>query len=147
VKRTALLFVALVMAASVGCTGELIPIDPVSDTGGVGGGGGGADADVGGGGGALARQYFDDNVEPLLVVTRPKGACTVCHQGATPGDGPDFLGLTAADHYDSLMADSRIVGSDPSLSLLVIKGDHTGDAFDASEISTIDQWILMESGQ
>jgi hypothetical protein len=144
VKYLGHLALALLLAAATGCVGELIPIEPGPGPGGgpdAGGGGGG------GGGDALARQYFDDNVQPLLVLARPKGACSVCHEGANIADGPDFMGASPATNYDSLVSDTRLVGGDPAASLLVIKGDHSGDAFEPAEVSTINEWILMESEQ
>ncbi|RMH40888.1 MAG: hypothetical protein D6689_12585 [Deltaproteobacteria bacterium] len=134
----------LVAAGAVGmvaCVGELTPVDPA--TGGPGGG-----PDAGRGGGATeARDYFDTEVQPLLALPRPKGACTVCHQGVDPGNGPDFLGADAAANYDALTANPRLVSGDPATSLLVTKGEHAGDAFAPAEISIINEWILMEAGR
>jgi hypothetical protein len=132
------LLVAIALCA--GCVGELVPREP---------GSGGADAGTGGGAdGAVgtARVYFDDNVAGLLTRARPLGPCSMCHQGTNIVDGPDFLGASASTHYTQLKADPRIVRpGDPDLSLLVVKGAHTGDAFPAEEAALIRAWIEMES--
>lgn len=147
------LLVALVLAATTGCTGELIPLEP--DPVGAGddrsgddsGGASSPDAGAGAADETIARSYFDDTVQPLLALARPRGSCASCHEGAEPGNGPDFMGLVPADNYDALLGDARLVSDSPSTSLLVIKGAHAGDAFEPAEISAINEWILMESEQ
>jgi hypothetical protein len=139
-------FVFAAVLAAAGCTGELIPIEPgpgpdPDPTPGV---------DAGGGEDPLARAYFDSNVQPLFVLARPLGTCVSCHQTDTLDTalpGPLFLGANTAANYDALMINPRVVSTDPATSLLVTRGLHDGDAFQAGEISTINEWILMEAGQ
>ncbi len=134
----------LVVAALglIGCTGELVPLDPQPSPDPDAGPDPAADA-----GAPVARAFFDTNVQPLFIVVRPLGACTGCHQGVDPVNGPDFLGATPLDNYDTLSGDQRLMTDDPATSLLVNKGLHTGDAFAPTEISTINQWILLEAAQ
>lgn len=130
--------------ALIGCTGELIPLDPQP------GPGPDADPDPGADAGSAdpaARTFFDTNVQPLFILVRPLGACTGCHQDLDPINGPDFLGTTPLDNYDMLIGDQRLMTGDPATSLLVTKGLHSGDAFTPIEISTINQWILLEAAQ
>jgi len=128
----------------IGCTGELIPLDPQPPVGADAGVNPGADA---GGGDPVARAFYDDNVAPLFVVTRPLGACIACHQNVDPIDGPDFLGTAPLQSYDLLVANTRLISDNPATSLLVVKGLHTGDAFAPAELSTINQWIMLEAAQ
>lgn len=132
--------------AAAGCVGQLTENDPPDNTA--------ADA---GTGNSAAKMFFDTNVDPLFSAARPKGACSVCHQGTNAADGPDFLGATTADNYATLKADTRLVSTSPTTSVLLLKGDHTGDALctgvntpytgcTADEVSLISQWITMEAG-
>lgn len=134
----------LVVAALglIGCTGELVPLDRQPDPD--------PDPDPAADAGSAdpaARIFFDTNVQPLLVLVRPLGACVGCHQNIDPVDGPDFLGSTPLETYDLLVGNQRLISTDPATSLLVIKGLHNGDAFAPTEISTINQWILLEAAQ
>lgn len=142
---------SLVLGAGA-CVGSLETTDPIGS-----GGGPGAGPDGGtGGGGAAAKTFFDTNIEPLLTEARPKGSCASCHEGNDTANGPDFLGLTAADNYTQLIGSARLINTGtPASSLLVTKGDHTGDAFCTAagvpyatctqdEVSLITQWIGME---
>lgn len=142
-------FLALAFALSLtaaGCVGQLTEDDPPDNTT--------PDATTGG---TAARMFFDNNVQPLFGLGRPKGACTVCHQGANAVDGPDFLGASAADNYATLKADTRLVSATAANSVLITRGDHNGNAFctgvntpyagcTADEIAVITQWIEMEAG-
>ncbi len=136
----------IVLAASIGCVGELVEDDPTP--------GGTADA---GQVNMAARMFFDQNVQPMFGIARPKLACTVCHEGAEPANGPDFLGATPAVNYATLKADTRLVGTTAAASVLITRGDHSGDAFctgvnvpyagcTVDEVGLITQWINLEAG-
>jgi hypothetical protein len=145
----ALLF-SLILAGAA-CVGELETIDP-DDTG---GGTGGAGPDAGAGSGLTAKEYYDQNVAPMMTVSRPKGTCANCHVGTDPINGPDFFGTTMAEAYDTLVANTRLVNSaTPAASVLITRGDHTGDAFcdgiaspyagcTEDEITIITNWINL----
>lgn len=135
------------IGGAVGCVGELVENDPNPVTG----------ADAGGGNNAAARMFFDTNIQSMFSATRPKGACTLCHQNTVIGDGPDFLGTSAAENYTTLANDARLVTSSPATSVLLLRGDHLGDAFctgigtpyaacASDEVSLITQWINLEAG-
>lgn len=136
--------------ALVGCVGELEPQDP-------GGFGipGGPDATPPGVN-SPAHEYYDVNVAPILLQARPKGSCVLCHQGINLADGPDFLGVTAAANYSSLVSNTRLIGATPALSYFVTRGDHNGNAFctgldtpyvgcGADEVTLVNTWIMMEA--
>jgi hypothetical protein len=149
---TLILALGLTLAA---CSGELTITSP-GPGGGIGGGGG-ADAGTGGGGDdTQSRAVFASDVQPLLIASRPKGACATCHQGQNPGDGPDFLGTTAAANFDTLVADPGLIGGTAAGSGLLNRGDHTGNAFCTGsgtpyagcvvdEVSIISNWITIQN--
>ncbi len=141
-RRRGIAIVALALSTALAgaCTGELIPTEP--------GGGGvvtpGVDAGGGGPVNQAAKAYYDQNVGPLMISTRPLGTCAGCHQGADPANVLFFLGSNAAENYDTLLTKPRIVSPGiPAQSLLVTRGAHTGDAFEAAEIEIINEWINM----
>jgi len=140
--RSLLLVLALV---TTGCVGELTVSDPPA---------GNVDA---GTVNMAARQFFDLNVLPLMSAARPKQACAVCHQGVDAANGPDFLGAGVTNNYDMLVGNTRLVGTTAATSVLLTRGDHTGDAWctgvnvpyagcAADEIGLITQWINLEAG-
>ncbi len=150
-RKQLLLFVCTIAtAALVGCVGELETLE--------GGGGGGGGADAGGGGNSAAAQtYYTNNVRPLLIAARPKGACSACHEGIDAANGRDFMGATLTDNYATLAADTRLVNGSPATSLLISRGDHTGDAFCTgpgtpyaacadNEVATVTTWISLVVG-
>jgi hypothetical protein len=141
-----LLSAALCAWLAASCTGEYVVVDP----------GGGAD-----GGGepdpAASRTMFDSEMEPLFARPRPKGACVGCHQGTDAVNGPDFLGPDATSHFETLRANTNLVGLAPELSLLYTKPDHTGNTWcrgtdspyagcTADETATVAAWINLEKG-
>jgi hypothetical protein len=99
---------------------------------------------------------FNSQIDGLFSATRPKGACVVCHQNASPVD-PDFLGTSPTTHYDTLIADTAMIGPTPENSILYTKGDHpTGNAFctgadtpyagcTTDEMSLLAEWIALEA--
>ena len=103
---------------------------------------GGADA---GAQGATGSEFFRINVLPLLSAPRPKGACALCHQGADPVNGPDFLGANAGTNYTTLLASPNVVGTTPGTSSLYTRGAHTGDAFTPTELALVGEWIELEN--
>jgi mono/diheme cytochrome c family protein len=88
--------------------------------------------------------YFQVNILPILSTPRPKGACAICHQGANPADGPDFLGPNAETNYATLLASPGLVGDTSSSSSLYTRGNHDGDAFLLTEYEMIAMWISLE---
>lgn len=133
---------------AIGCVGELTPVE------GGGGGGGGGGADAGGGDLAAAQTFYTQNIQPMMTAARPKGACTLCHEGVNAADGPDFLGASPASHFLTLINGSRLITGDPATSVFVIRGDHTGDAFCTGlgtpyqqcledEVSIVNQFIRL----
>jgi len=150
--RLSPLVLAALLGLAAGCVGELTPLE-ADDTG---GGGGGPDAGSSGVGSAAGRQFFAANLEPMWIASRPKGVCAGCHQGTNAVDGPDFLGATTTTHYDTLVVNSLLVGTTPENSVLIIKGDHEGNAFctgtdtpyagcTSDEQTLVQQWILLEA--
>jgi hypothetical protein len=138
----------LAVLAAFACTGEFVSAQPDADGGGA--------RDAGGAGSAAGRRYFEAKVQPLLVVVRPKGTCAFCHQQGLGGTGPFFLGATAASAYDALINNRRLVGATAAASLLVTRGDHTGDAFctgagvpyaacATDEVELLEAWIALEA--
>ncbi len=132
-----------------GCTGSYEVVDE--------GGGGGVGADGGGDPDEASRAMFEANMEPLLNRPRPKGACIGCHQGADAANGPDFLGPDAASHFDTLHANTRVVGASPQTSILYNKPDHMGNTWcrgandpyagcTEDETAAVGDWINLENG-
>lgn len=152
---------ALVLATScavlaAACTqqapgGPLVPGGGGAGAGGSGPGSGagagptsgaGAGSTTSSGGGTDPQAFFDANVKPILAQ-----ACASCHAD-NPNDatgGPDFLGLTEADYYESLLAESRFVNSAPETSYLLTKGLHTGPAFSATQYDVVLEWLELEA--
>jgi mono/diheme cytochrome c family protein len=144
------LSLAVCATLAMGCVGELEPQDP-----GAFGIPGGPDATPPGVA-SPAHAYYDTNVAPLMIITRPKGSCASCHQGVSPADGPDFLGNTPSANYSNLVTNTRLVGATPAVSILVTKGDHNGNAYctgvgvpygacTADEVTILNTWIMMEA--
>jgi hypothetical protein len=80
---------------------------------------------------------FVTTVQPLL-----SGRCASCHEDAARA--PAFL--DPADYYTSVLTfDGLVVPGDPGSSMLLTKGDHAGRFWDASEASTVLQWIEAEA--
>jgi hypothetical protein len=140
-----LLSAALCAWLVTSCTGELV-VDP----GTADGGGGEPDP-------AASRTMFDSEIEPLLAKPRPKGACIGCHQGTDAVNGPDFLGPDGASHFDTLVANTNLVGVAPEVSLLYTKPDHMGNTWcrgagvpyagcTADETATVAAWINLQNG-
>ena len=135
------------IVGTLGCVGELEPLDPAA-----GPGGGGPDAAVTN---AAAKTYYETNIAPLMTSARPKGTCASCHSGSDPINGPDFLGVTAASGYDMLISNTRLVNPDsPATSVLLTRGDHSGDAWctgagtpyaqcNTDEVGLITQWMSI----
>lgn len=112
-----------------------------------------------------ARIAFERDVEPLLTMTRPKGACIICHSGTTcpTGGGSCFLGDDPLNHYGSLI-NAQAVGNGtplitelPATSRFLQRGDHNGNAFctgpgtpyaacTQNEVQLISDWINLEAG-
>ena len=128
--------------AMIGCVGEL---ETLEGSGGGGGGGGGG-VDAGGTTNAAAQTYYTNNVRPLLIAARPKGACNVCHEGANLADGPDFMGAASGENYAALVGNTRMVSGDPATSQLILRGDHSGDAFCTGAGAPYAQCIENEVG-
>ena len=136
-RLTTKLIAALALVWASACTGEfelengsdLSPTTPRTPDAGISGDG---------------ATYFQLNILPMLSSPCPKGACAICHQGANPGDGPDFLGPNAETNYATLLATPGVVGTTPTTSSLFTRGAHAGDAFLPDELTKISLWIGME---
>jgi mono/diheme cytochrome c family protein len=72
---------------------------------------------------AAAKAQFEAEVKGLIEVQ-----CAACHAGASPANGPDFLGPSMDSAYAALKNDVRMLGGSPEEALLVIKGPHAGPA-------------------
>jgi hypothetical protein len=154
------------------CTGELTGPAPAETRSGDAGDPHAAPGDAGGRTDAMPGPFdaatptdasaagllFAAEIDPLLDAARPRGACTSCHEGGDPSDGPDFLGPDAAGHRAALLAQPRIVGDRPETSLLFTRGDHAGDAWctgpdapyagcDRDEAAAVADWITAEASQ
>jgi hypothetical protein len=69
------------------------------------------------------------------------GACKACHGAAqTGGIGPTFM-YPNPDILTAVLAYPNLIGSTPSGSLILIKGNHEGPAFTPDQQTTISQWI------
>ena len=77
------------------------------------------------------------------------------HQGTDPVNGPYFLGTSTAMNYSTLSTDARLVTGSAVTSVLLMRGDHTGDAFcqgvgvpyvacTIDEVNLVTQWITLE---
>ena len=125
---------AAALAGSTACVGSLDTQAPGGDDDSVAGGpdGGGVPA-------SLARQTFETQVEPILLAS-----CSTCHADNNAIDGPDYLGTGPDTYYDSLTSDMRLIGSSPSNSMLLLKGEHTGPAFTSAQATVVAGWIQQE---
>lgn len=103
-----------------------------------------------------AKQFFDSSIVPLLASARPKGACALCHQGTNVSNGPIFMGESSAENYSAMTGDVSLVGSSPTNSSLLTRGDHSGNAFctgagvpysqcTQDESALISEWITMQN--
>src|SRR6478672_9845969 len=71
-----------------------------------------------GGGSSEARQYFDENIEPIF-----EGTCADCHaNGDDPHGAPDFLGSSPETYYDTITSNPILVTCDVQNSMLLLKG-------------------------
>jgi mono/diheme cytochrome c family protein len=149
VRRTRLSILgALAAVGMAACTGEFVTAEPGVDAG--------AAVDAGAVGSVAGRAFFAANVAPLLALDRPKGSCAFCHQQGLGGTGPFFLGAAPDEHYAALVSNPRLVGATPEESLLVTRGDHTGNAFctgagapyaacGTDELAVLGEWIAIEA--
>lgn len=90
---------------------------------------------------AAEGKIFESNIKPIL-----KAKCTSCHMGLDPVNGPDFFGPDEAGMRDKLVANSSLIGSSADNSLLVLKGQHKGPAFNQDEALKVSQWIVVRAG-
>ena len=87
-----------------------------------------------------ARAVFDANVKGVLDTK-----CGSCHETGNAAGFPDILGAGPDAYYNKLTGDPRMVSAIPENSLLVVKGEHAGPAFSASEAQVVTQWLLAEA--
>src|SRR5205807_1305000 len=80
------------------------------------------------------------NVLPTL-----RDNCSSCHAGVGPTSGPTYLGKDTSTYYGQLVADPRFVNNQPSRSLLVTKGPHTGPALTAAQGTAVEGWLTQEN--
>ncbi|HTM21266.1 MAG TPA: hypothetical protein VL172_12185 [Kofleriaceae bacterium] len=150
-RLPALILLAGLLAPAAACVGQLEPIGATDDD--TGGG-----PDGGGVGSAAGRQFFTANIEPMVSLARPKGACVGCHQGTDTVNGPDFLGPSTTTHYDTLVVDGGLMGTSPATSLFCNKGDHTGNALctgagtpyaecTTDEVTKCGEWVMIEAAR
>ena len=142
------------------CTGEFV----IEEGSGGRGGAGGAGADAGYAAAAdaqaveniAARQYFESYVQPILLGVRPKGSCSLCHQGTNTANGPIFMGVGQTENYYSLISDALLIGTSAASSSLLTKGDHAGNSFcsgvgvpynqcDTDEFAVLSDWIRLQN--
>ncbi|MSP61517.1 MAG: hypothetical protein EXR72_14495 [Myxococcales bacterium] len=84
-----------------------------------------------------ARAKFDAQVKPLL-----NQRCAPCH-GKEGGLGPAFL---KPNTYDSVVAWPKLITRDPTHSLLVTKGAHSGASwFAPGELLILLDWLSVEA--
>lgn len=132
-REIALLCVAtLAVTAIAGC--ELATIRPP----------GSGDA---GPGNVNPRDFFDDEVEPILV-----SECSSCHEGAG-SMGPEFLAI--GGYYASVttwtndMSEPLFVPGEPTMSNLITYvegGSHRGGPYNDGSRQTVERWINLEGG-
>lgn len=90
------------------------------------------------------ERYFNENVKPAFELS-----CAGCH--ATPDDhyaAPDFLGTTADEYYDNLVARPDFVSCDVDNSILLLKGadpNHSGVALAPGDAPKVHTWLEMEA--
>jgi hypothetical protein len=151
--RLSTLVLTALLGLAAGCVGELTPIGAADDDDDVGGPDAGDDV-----GSAAGRQFYNANIAPMMIKLRPKGTCVSCHQGTDAINGPDFLGETSADNYDTLVVNTRLVAATPATSVFCTKPDHNGNALctgagvpyaecTEDEVTKAGQWIMLEAGQ
>ena|GEM_PF-3058770 len=147
--------IAFALAGLVGCVGTLTDQQDSSSAGAPDAGTSNPQTE--------ARIAFERDIEPMVTMTRPKGACIICHSGTTcpSGGGNCFLGDDPLNHYGSLI-NATAVGSGTSLitglpatSRFLQRGDHEGNAFctgpgtpyaacTQNEVELIANWITLE---
>lgn len=143
----------LLLAAAVGCAGELDPMTG-GDGSGNGDGTGGGDGDGTGGDNAQARALFDA-LHPTLMAE-----CQACHLGtndaASVANGPDVLGPDPDPDavYDSLINGvsivdgAAIIAASPADSKLYFYGSvpHTGSLGMSEGLAAqVEDWIIAEA--
>ncbi|MFO0550597.1 MAG: hypothetical protein U0271_19540 [Polyangiaceae bacterium] len=152
-KRTILFAVAACVTSALlaACTGDTIvlPPDDNNDEGGSDAGGAGDGGSVGDTGGSTgtsmpgtsARDYFISTVYPSI-----SGSCGSCH--ATVGSGaPQFLASNAEGSYTAITSFTPTLIAVPANSNLVLHGEHTGPALDASQDTLVRTWLQMEADE
>jgi MYXO-CTERM domain-containing protein len=87
-----------------------------------------------------ALALFDANVKGVLQTK-----CASCHQTGNAAGFPDLLGAGPDAYYNRVTGDPRMVPAVPENSLLLLKGEHAGPAFSASEAQVVTQWLLAEA--
>jgi MYXO-CTERM domain-containing protein len=86
-----------------------------------------------------AEAIFDANVKGIL-----QSRCADCHE---TGGTPDLLGSGPDAYYNALIGNPTMVPAVPENSLLLVKGEHAGPAFTASEAQVVTQWLLAEAAE
>lgn len=146
-RVSTLLLVALPLV--VACAGTTPPStidDSSSSSGGTGGAGGGlttsTTTSTSTGSTQDGRAYFEENVSPIA-----DAACASCHSSAYSDAyaAPDFLGGSAAEYYDALVANVKYVNASPQSSVFLKKGLHTGPAFSTGEAVLVETWLAIEA--
>jgi mono/diheme cytochrome c family protein len=83
---------------------------------------------------------FDANVQSIL-----EQRCGACHETGNAAGFPDIFGPGPDAYYNTLVGNPTMVTAIPENSLLVVKGEHAGPAFSASEAQVVTQWLLAEA--
>lgn len=151
--KRALVAISLCAVALGACAGD--PPTTLDPTGGEGAAGTGSGAGNGAGTGSTgsgpdpqaARDYFEQNVSPLLDGDATGNKCAICHasQFATYPGAPFFMGGAKGEYYDTIVANALYVNAAPGNSKLLTQGVHEGPPFEPSEVETITAWLEMEA--
>jgi len=84
--------------------------------------------------------FFAKEVYPELQLT-----CAFCHAAPkNPVSAPQWMGFDEAGSYERMLAYEGFVAW-PENSNLVLKGEHTGPAFTASQRKAVTAWLELEA--
>jgi len=152
--KGALVAISLLAVALAACTSE--PPTTLDPSGGAGASGNGAGNGAGSGtpgstgsgpDAQAARDYFEQNVSPIMDADAVGNACATCHAsqfGTYPG-APFFMGGAKGEYYDQIVANPLYVNAAPGKSKLLTQGLHEGPALKADEAEKVTTWLEMEA--
>ncbi len=152
--KGALVVLSSLAVALAACTSDPpTTLDPGDGSGASGNGAGngagsGTPGSTGSGADAqAARDYFEQNVSPIMDGDSFGNACASCHAShfaAYPG-APHFMGGAKDEYYQQITQNTLYVNAAPGNSKLLTQGLHEGRAFTESEAATVTTWLGMEA--